>query len=280
MKVILLQDVKALGKKGDVVNVSDGYARNAIFPKKLGVEANAKNLNDLKLQNQHADKVAQENYEAALAMAENLKDKKVTVKMKAGEGGRTFGSVSTKEISAAAKEQLGLELDKKKMQLAEPIRSFGVVEVPVKLHTKVTGKLAVHVVELQGGSHGEPLIKSSMPYSLDAEQSVIGSMIMDKDAILTAMEMLTSDDFYHKQYGILFDAMIELYSKGLPVDLITLQNKLKEKEVPEEISSLSYVKELLDAVPTSANIKYYAKIVKDNSMRRRLIRLNEEIENE
>ena len=148
MKVILLQDVKALGKKGDVVNVSDGYARNAIFPKKLGLEANAKNLNDLKLQNQHADKVAQENYEAALAMAENLKDKKVTVKMKAGEGGRTFGSVSTKEISAAAKEQLGLELDKKKMQLAEPIRSFGVVEVPVKLHTKVTGKLAVHVVEL------------------------------------------------------------------------------------------------------------------------------------
>ena len=147
MKVILLQDVKALGKKGDVVNVSDGYARNAIFPKKLGVEANAKNLNDLKLQNQHADKVAQENYEAALAMAENLKDKKVTVKMKAGEGGRTFGSVSTKEISAAAKEQLGLELDKKKM-LAAPIRSFGVVEVPVKLHTKVTGKLAVHVVEL------------------------------------------------------------------------------------------------------------------------------------
>ena len=89
----------------------------------------------------------------------------------------------------------------------------------------------------------ETLIKRSMPNSLDAEQSVIGSMIMDKDAILTAMEMLTSDDFYHKQYGILFDAMIELYSKGLPVDLITLQNKLKEKEVPEEISSLSYVKE-------------------------------------
>ena len=126
----------------------------------------------------------------------------------------------------------------------------------------------------------ETLIKRSMPNSLDAEQSVIGSMIMDKDAILTAMEMLTSDDFYHKQYGILFDAMIELYSKGLPVDLITLQNKLKEKEVPEEISSLSYVKELLDAVPTSANIKYYAKIVKDNSMRRKLIKLNEEIENE
>ena len=147
MKVILLQDVKALGKKGDVVNVSDGYARNAIFPKKLGVEANAKNLNDLKLQNQHADKVAQENYEAALAMAENLKDKKVTVKMKAGEGGRTFGSVSTKEISQATHDQLGLELDKKKMQLKEAIKSFGVYEVPVKVHPKVTATLRVKVTE-------------------------------------------------------------------------------------------------------------------------------------
>ena len=147
MKLILLQDVKALGKKGDVVNVSDGYARNAIFPKKLGVEANAKNLNDLKLQNQHADKVAQENYEAALEMAENLKDKKVTVKMKAGEGGRTFGSVSTKEISAAAKEQLGLELDKKKMQLANPIRELGTTLVPVKLHPQVTADLKVVVKE-------------------------------------------------------------------------------------------------------------------------------------
>ena len=147
MKVILLQDVKALGKKGDVVNVSDGYARNAIFPKKLGVEANAKNLNDLKLQNQHADKVAQENYEAALAMAENLKDKKVTVKMKAGEGGRTFGSVSAKEISEAAKSQLNLDIDKKKLQLDGPIRNLGVTQVGVKLHPKVTGSLKVWIKE-------------------------------------------------------------------------------------------------------------------------------------
>lgn len=147
MKVILLEDVKSLGKKGEIVNVSDGYARNMLFPKKLGVEATSKNLNDLKLQNQHADKVAQENYEAAVAFAEELKDKKVTVKMKAGEGGRTFGSVSTKEIAAAAKAQLNLELDKKKMQLAEPIKTFGVTEVSIKLHPKVTGKFSVHVVE-------------------------------------------------------------------------------------------------------------------------------------
>lgn len=147
MKVILLADVKTLGKKGEIVNVNDGYARNALFPKKLAVEANAKNMNDLKLQNQHADKVAQENYEAALALAKELEDKKVVVKMKGGEGGRTFGSVSTKEIAAAAKAQLGLELDKKKMQLSEPIRSFGMTEVPIKLHPKVTGKFTVHVVE-------------------------------------------------------------------------------------------------------------------------------------
>ena len=147
MKVILLEDVKALGKKGQIVNVNDGYARNALFPKKLAVEANAKNMNDLKLQNQHADKVAQENYEAALALAKELEDKKVVVKMKGGEGGRTFGSVSTKEIAAEAKAQLGLELDKKKMQLTEPIRSFGMTEVPIKLHPKVTGKFTVHVVE-------------------------------------------------------------------------------------------------------------------------------------
>ena len=147
MKVILLQDVKALGKKGEVVNVNDGYARNALFPKKLGIEANAKNLNDLKLQNQHADKVAQENYEAALALAKELEDKKVVVKMKGGEGGRTFGSVSTKEIAAAAKAQLGLELDKKKMQLADPIKALGTYEIPVKLHQKVTTKLTVQVVE-------------------------------------------------------------------------------------------------------------------------------------
>lgn len=147
MKVILLEDVKTLGKKGEVVEVSDGYARNAIFPKKLGLEATPKNLNDLKLKNKHADKVAQENYEAALAFAEDLKDKKVVVKMKAGEGGRTFGSVSTKEIAAAAKAQFSLELDKKKMQLPEPIKSFGMTEVSIKLHPKVTGKFTVHVVE-------------------------------------------------------------------------------------------------------------------------------------
>ncbi len=147
MKIILLQDVKSLGKKGEIVTVSDGYARNMILPKKLGVEANSKNMNDLRLQNQHAEKVAQENYEAAKKLAEEIADKQVQVKIKAGEGGRIFGSVSTKEISAAAKEQLDLELDKKKMQLPEAIKSLGVHEVPIKLHPKVTTTLKVKVVE-------------------------------------------------------------------------------------------------------------------------------------
>lgn len=147
MKVILLQDVKSLGKKGDIVNVSDGYAKNMILPKKLGVEATGKNLNDLKLQNQHAEKVAQEQLDAAKQMAEDIKDKIVEVKIKAGEGGRTFGSVSTKEISAAIKQQWQMDIDKKKMVLSDPIKSLGTFEVPVKLHPKVTGIIRVKVTE-------------------------------------------------------------------------------------------------------------------------------------
>lgn len=147
MKVILLEDVKTLGKKGDIVTINDGYARNAILPKKLGVEATPKNLNDLKLQNKHADKVAQENLEKAQELAKVVEKTKVELKLKSGEGGRTFGSISTKEISLAAKEQAGLELDKKKMHLDESIKALGTYEVPVKLHPKVTAKLTVHVVE-------------------------------------------------------------------------------------------------------------------------------------
>ena len=126
----------------------------------------------------------------------------------------------------------------------------------------------------------DTLIKRIMPNSLEAEQSVVGSMIMDKDAIVTAMEMLVQDDFYHKQYGILFDSMIELYNAGQPVDLVTLQNKLKEKDVPQEISSLEFVRDLVTSVPTSANVKYYANIVKENAMKRSLIRTIDDIENE
>ncbi len=145
MKVILLQDVKSLGKKGDVCEVSEGYARNMILPKKLGVEANAKNLNDLKLQHKHADKVAQENLEAAQAMAKKIEEWLVETKIKTGEGGKTFGSVSSKEICAAVKEQYGETIDKKKVHLDEAIRSLGTYEVKVKLHPQVTAVMRVHV---------------------------------------------------------------------------------------------------------------------------------------
>lgn len=125
----------------------------------------------------------------------------------------------------------------------------------------------------------ENIVKRSMPHSDEAEQCVIGSMIMDREAIVVASEIITAEDFYNRQYGILFETMVELHDAGSPVDLITLQNKLKEKDVPPEISDLGYVKALLDAVPTSANIKYYANIVAEKSTLRRLIRLNEEIAN-
>ena len=147
MKVILLEDVKSLGKKGQIVNVSDGYARNMILPKKLGVEATSKNLNDLKLRKANEEKVAQENLDAAKSFAEELSTKEIILTLKVGEGGRTFGSVSSKEISEAAKKQLNLDIDKKKLQLENPIRNLGVTNVPVRLHPKVTGSLKVWVKE-------------------------------------------------------------------------------------------------------------------------------------
>ena len=147
MEIVLLEDVKALGKKGQIVKVNDGYARNFILPKKLGVEATAKNLNDLKLQKANEEKVAAEQLAEAKALAEKIGELSVTLKMKAGEGGRAFGSVSSKEIAVAAKDQLGLEIDKKKMVLPEAIKTFGTHEVPVKLHKDVTAKLTVKVTE-------------------------------------------------------------------------------------------------------------------------------------
>lgn len=147
MKVILLEDVKSLGKKGDIVDVSDGYARNAILPKKLGVEATGKNLNDLKLKNRHKDKLEAENLENARQLAGVIEQTTVEVRLKSGEGGKAFGSVSAKEISLAAKEQAGLDIDRKKMHLKENLKNLGSYEVPVKLHPQVTANLTVRVVE-------------------------------------------------------------------------------------------------------------------------------------
>ena len=148
MKVILIEDVKSLGKKGQMVEVNDGYARNFILAKKLGVEATPKNMNDLKLKKANEEKVAKEIYEEAVAFAEQISKLEVNVSIKAGEGGKIFGSVSSKEIAQAAQEQLGIELDKKKMQLPEGgLKSLGVHEVTIKFHPKVTGTLKVKVTE-------------------------------------------------------------------------------------------------------------------------------------
>lgn len=147
MKVILLEDVKSLGKKGDIVNVSDGYAKNFIIPKKKGVEANNANMNDLKLKHANEEKLAAEKLAAAQKLAGELKDKKVTLSMKVGEGGRTFGSVSTKEIAEAAVKQLDLTIDKKKMSLPVAIKELGTYTVNIKLHPKVTAELTVVVTE-------------------------------------------------------------------------------------------------------------------------------------
>lgn len=148
MKVILIQDVKSLGKKGDICDVADGYAKNGLIGKRLAIEATPKALNDLKLKNQNNEKIAAENLADAKAFAEKIKDKTVVVKLKCGEGGKTFGSVSSKEIAEEAKKQYGFEIDKKKIQLADAIKSLGFYDVTVKLHPQVQAQLKVKVEEL------------------------------------------------------------------------------------------------------------------------------------
>ena len=147
MKIILLEDVKALGKKGEIVNVNDGYARNFILPKKLGLEATGKNLNDLKLQKANEEKVAKQIFDDAKELGKKLEAGKVELSIKVGEGGRAFGSVSSKEIAIAVKDQMGYDVDKKKIQLKDAIKALGTHNVPVKLHPKVTVELKVVVTE-------------------------------------------------------------------------------------------------------------------------------------
>ena len=147
MDIVLLEDVKALGKKGQIVKVNDGYARNFILPKKLGLEATSKNLNDLKLQKANDARIAAEQLAADKELGAKLDESTVTLSIKAGEGGRAFGSVSNKEISKAISDQLNLDIDKKKIVLNDPIKSIGSFEVPIKLHKEVTARLAVKVVE-------------------------------------------------------------------------------------------------------------------------------------
>ncbi len=147
MKVILLQDVKSLGKKDQLVEVSDGYARNMLLPKKLGIEATPKNINDLKLKKAHEDKVAAEVLAEAQALAAQMEKESITLSIKMGENGRTFGSISSKEIAEAIKEQLGHDIDKKKIVMKDAIKAPGTRTVGIKLHSKVTAEMTVKIVE-------------------------------------------------------------------------------------------------------------------------------------
>ncbi len=148
MKVILLQDVKKVGKKGDLVEASDAYARNVLIRQKLAVEATGKTINDLKLKKANDEKVAEENLESAKALKETLEKSSVVVRAKTGEGDKLFGSISGKEIADAAKEQLGIELDRKKIVMDNPIRNIGSMSVTVKLHPQVRAELSVKVEKL------------------------------------------------------------------------------------------------------------------------------------
>ena len=147
MEVILLEDVKNVGKKGEVVKVNDGFARNVLLKKKQALEATGKNLNDLKLKKANEDKIAQEQYEAAVELGKKIEAGQIEVSIKTGEGGKAFGSIASKEIATEVKAQMGLDVDKKKVQLKDAIKTLGTHTVPVKLHPKVTVDLKVIVTE-------------------------------------------------------------------------------------------------------------------------------------
>ena len=147
MEVILLEDVKTLGKKGQLIKVNEGYGRNCLLKKKLAIEATPTNINNMKLQNANNEKLAKQKLEEAKCLAAQLKESSVTLKIKTGAGGKTFGSISGKEISQAVKDQLKMEIDKKKLNIEEPIKSLGTHIVKVKIHPEVTGELAVKVIE-------------------------------------------------------------------------------------------------------------------------------------
>ena len=204
MKVILLQDVKSLGKKGEIVNVNDGYARNFILPKKLGLEATGKNLNDLKLQKNNEKKVAEENLEAAKELAAKIAEAKIVTHIKVGEGGRTFGSVSSKEIAEEVKAQLNLNVDKKKIQLKEAIKTLGTHNVSVKLHPQVKAELKVVVQE------------EAQPHKMlgDHQRKVVGWVLLRSAQRRSGILAALADIIEHTRAGSLAHAPLAGYCAG------------------------------------------------------------------
>lgn len=231
MKVILLKDVKGTGKKNEVKEVSDGYARNYLLPKKLAVPADNTNMKELNEKNKSKELKAQKEYEAAVELGKKMEELNVVIYAKAGDGGRLFGSITSKDIAEQIKKQHNIEVDKRKITLDEPIRVLGSRFVDIKIHQKVTTKLRVDVKE--NNRQNLEVIKMEditriPPHSVESEQSILGSILLDKDAIITVSETINPDDFYKEAHKIIYESMIKLSNKSEPIDLITLTEELKK----------------------------------------------------
>ena len=244
MKVILKADIKGVGKKNEIINASDGYVRNFLFPKNLAVEANAENMSKLQAQKEATQFRKDTEKEEAKKTAEKINKIMVRVQVKAGENGKIFGGVSAKDISDNLEKQHNIKVDKKKVDLKETIKTLG-----------------VHIV----------------PHDIDAEQAVLGSMLTDKDAVAEAIETLKEEDFYRDDNKAIFEAVLNLYSKSEPVDIITLKDELESMGKFEQVGGFEYLANLPDKVPTTANVQKYIKIVEEKSLLRNLIKTANEI---
>ncbi|MFR2332533.1 MAG: 50S ribosomal protein L9 [Flavonifractor plautii] len=321
MKVILQQDVKGQGKKGQMIEASDGYARNFLLPRKLAVPATAENVNTMKMQEKA--KKAQEAAEKAEAEATAAKLKELTVKVvaKGGNGGRLFGAVTSKEIADALQAQHGIAIPKTKIVQDEPIKAFGGYELKVKLGYEVTGTLKVVVAEAEPGTGGqrpsvyaqaglpwvgrplwppagahrgrpcgvcvlsrphftlpevrnmpseEELLTRQMPHSTEAEQSVLGSMLIDARCVPEVIEALRPEDFYLRTNREIYETIYSMFNFSLTIDPVTVLEHMKQNGVYDENTSRNYILQLMEITPTAANVKEYVAIVKDKALLRRI----------
>ncbi len=284
MKVIFLADVKGKGKRGEVKEVPTGYAQNFLIKKNLAKEATKQAINELKGKQKSEEKAQAELLAEAKAVKVKLEQESTLVQFseKVGPDGRTFGSITSKKISEELNKQFGIKLDKRYIKLDHPIRTIGLIEIPVKLHKDIDGIIKLQIKEAVNELGGEIVPETSelrvQPQDLIAEQSVLGSVFISPEKLIAVREYIDPEDFYKYAHRVIFKAMISLSDQNDAIDATTVRAILDNQGDLQNIGGISYLVELVNSVPTSANAEYYAKIVAEKAMLRRIIsRLTEAV---
>ena len=295
MKIILREDVEKLGKAGEIVKVKDGYGRNYLIPLKLAVLANVRNMKALDHDRRTIETRAKKTRKTSEAMAATLSAVSLTLPAKAGEEGKLFGAITSRDI-AEALGKAGLTIDRKAIQLADPIKQVGDYKVKIRVAADVFPEISVSVVPedlaasrihsgrgasmdenrstTPGGNDASLRVP---PHDLHAEQAVLASVLLNNDLINGVMEVLRPGDFYQGAHRILYEAMVDLYDRGRPIDQLTLSAVLKDRNAEQQVGGLAYLSEIVTSVPISDNVVHYARIVKEKSILRKTISAAQEI---